>query len=88
MKYSTTFLIILIMGSISPILSAENGAYTISGLVQSRENGKSLAGVNIYIAGTSIGVTSGTNGHFKLPALPRGKYIIRFNYIKITIEYF
>ena len=81
MKYRTTFLILLIMGCISPILGTENEAFTISGLVKSRENGKSLAGVNIYIPGTSIGVTSGANGYFKLPALPHGKYIIRFNYI-------
>ena len=81
MKHLRIFCTILIMAAALPVFGAANGTFTISGLVRSQENGESLSGVNIYIAGTSIGVTSGQNGRFKLSALPRGEYTLKFNYI-------
>ena len=81
MKHLLLFLSALLLAGATPVFSAGNGTFSISGEVRSEENGEYLSGVNIYIAGTSIGVTSGQNGQFKLSSLPRGKYTIKFNYI-------
>ncbi len=81
MKYILLFLSVLIFVGNTPLFSAEAGGFSISGLVRSQETGEYLSGVNIYIAGTSIGVSSGQNGRFRFSALPRGNYTIKFNYI-------
>lgn len=55
--------------------------WSIRGLVEEERSGDRLAGANIYIAGTSIGVTSDPKGRFTLSALPEGSYDLRVNYI-------
>ncbi len=53
----------------------------LSGYVRSTEDNTALAGANIYIDGTSIGVTSDRNGYFRMSGLPAGSYTLKVAYI-------
>lgn len=75
------FVIFLILISSSLIQITTLHAFSISGQVHSQETGEKLAGANIFIAGSSIGVTSDRNGYFTLTSLPAGKYTVQVNYI-------
>lgn len=48
-----------------------------SGRLTSFENGKPIAGANVFISGTNRGVSTDKNGYFNLP-LCSGNYVIKF----------
>lgn len=65
------FLLILFAG-ISGAMAQEKR--TISGKVTDPISGEGLASVNIFLANTSIGTSSGADGSFRLQNIPEGKY--------------
>ncbi len=68
-----TFIIISIsLAGTNPVLT---------GYVRSADDNTALTGANIYVAGTSIGVTSDRNGYFNLSGLPIGLYTIKITYM-------
>lgn len=50
----------------SPFFQQNNNRITISGTVTDAENGESLAGVNIIVEGTMVGVATNAQGEFTL----------------------
>ncbi len=74
----------LFLGFISLFIFSFAAAGTnpiLSGYVRSATDNTPLAGANVYIDGTSIGVTSDRNGHFNLSGLPEGFYRVKVEYI-------
>ena len=53
----------------------------ISGVIRSAEDNTALAGANVYLDGTSIGVISTPSGRFKLMNIPKGMYTLKIDYI-------
>lgn len=45
------------------------------------ENGEPMIGVTVLLKGTTIGVTTDINGHFKLTSLKAGKYTVVVSYL-------
>lgn len=79
MKWIFIFFLLLVSFSLIQITALH--AYSISGQIHSQETGENLAGANIFISGSSIGVTSDRDGYFTLTSLPEGKYTVQVNYI-------
>ena len=70
--------------SLMVLLCASLGGYAqdIKGRVVEQENGKKvgLPGANVYWAGTTDGVVTDAEGHFKIGALGRQLYLVPDRY--------
>ena len=53
----------------------------ISGYIRDSKTGYPLPGANVFIVGTSIGTAATENGHYKIPNLKEGEYLIRVDYM-------
>lgn len=62
----------------SGMLSAQS--HTISGYIEDAASGERIIGVNVYVAGTTYGITTNTYGFYSL-SLPRGSYDIVVSFI-------
>lgn len=47
----------------------------------SDENGRPLAGANVWVAERQAGAVSLTDGRYALPTLPAGRYAVQFSYV-------
>lgn len=56
-------------------------SYSISGSVTNSKTHQALAGVNVFLNKTTIGVTTGKYGHYELHDLPPGTYNLVFSYV-------
>lgn len=78
----------LILLSMSPILySGTTGK--ISGLVTDKENGEPMPGVNVILAGTTLGAATDLNGNYNILQVPPGVYVCQFSmmgYTKTQVE--
>lgn len=85
MKLRSIFLIIF------SILFLKSSIYPqefqqISGAVKDKKTGKSLAGANILLEGTSLGAAADTNGEFIINNVPQGMYVISASVIGYKIS--
>jgi len=71
--------LILILGNRSSLFA--EATWNIYGSVLDEISGDRLAGANIYIDGTSLGVTSNSDGNFSLSSLPAGSYALQVDYV-------
>lgn len=75
MKKITSFLAIIAM----PLLSMAQ--HSLSGKVQSAQDGEPLVGANIRIENTYYATVSGLNGEFQFTNVKEGEYTIKVSYI-------
>ena len=68
------------------IAAQDNNRITISGKVIDRETKTPLENVNIFLANTTIGVTSGPDGTFTIKNVPYGSYSLIFSYLGYETE--
>jgi len=59
-------------------------AHEVSGQV-TNERGESIAGVNVSVKGTAIGVTTGNDGHYQI-SVPDGQVVLVFSYVGYANE--
>jgi hypothetical protein len=59
----------------------DNNLITVKGRVLDEATGAPLEFVNIFLANTTIGTTSGNNGEFTLNNIPFGTYDLIFSYV-------
>lgn len=57
------------------------GQATIQGKVVEASSGKPLEGVNVYLAGTTIGQSTGKNGGYKITTSVSGSYNLVFSFV-------
>jgi len=61
--------------------------HTVSGIVRDKE-GEPLAGVSIYVKGTTEGTTTDAEGHFKFPTKLKEGEILTFSFMGLeSVEY-
>jgi hypothetical protein len=53
----------------------------VSGSVVDATNGEAIPGCSVYLEGTEIGVSSVSNGYYRLDRVPRGNYTLIFSII-------
>ena len=53
---------------------------TLKGKVVDAKTGKALAGANVRLIGTSIGIATNNKGEFILEKVPEGTYTLRASY--------
>ena len=58
-----------------------SSTFKISGKVIDKSSGLALAGANVFLEGTSIGIASDKEGKYELVKIKKGKYIIKVTYI-------
>ena len=87
------FTLVLVLFVYLPAESVAQETGTISGEVQDSESGESLAGANIIIEGTDIGVSTDIDGRFTLRQVPAGEQTVIFRYmgyrekeVSVTVE--
>ncbi len=68
------------------INAQQNNGITITGKVVDKETNTPLGNVNIFLANTTIGVTSGGDGKFIINNVPYGSYNIIFSYLGYETE--
>ena len=68
------------------ISAQPNNLITITGKVVDKETKTPLENVNIFLANTTIGVTSDPNGNFIIKNVPYGSYSIIFSYLGFETE--
>lgn len=56
----------------------------ISGIVEDKESGEPLAGVNIFLEGTNLGAASDLNGFYVILNVPAGPQTVKATYIGYT----
>jgi hypothetical protein len=54
---------------------------TISGKVGDKSNSEPLIGANVFVVGTTMGMTTDLDGRFLLKNITAGVYILRFSYV-------
>ncbi len=74
MKRLIIFTIVVFLAGLGS-LSAQT---TAKGVVKDIDAGSPLPGVTIMVQGTSITVTTNSNGEYQLPSLPEGSYLISY----------
>jgi len=52
---------------------------TAKGVVKDIDTGNPIPGVTIQVEGTSISITSNSEGEYQLPSLPEGTYLLTYN---------
>ncbi len=57
------------------------GQYQLKGSISDAATGAPLAFANVYLANTSIGVSSDQDGHFLLDGVPAGDQVLIFSYL-------
>lgn len=77
MRFKTSLIILLVL--LARLFA--NQSYNLTGQVTSADDHQPLAGANVSLAGTSIGVTSNAQGRFQINDLPQGSYIVQVNYV-------
>ena len=50
---------------------------TVEGMVSEAGSGRPLAGVQVFVAGTSLGVVSASNGSFRIASVPARRVELR-----------
>lgn len=82
------FLFIFLCLLTSPVAvrgqDAESAAGAISGIVTNALTREPLPGVNVTVAGTSLGAVSDSNGAFRIAAVPLGTYQVRGSALGFT----
>ena len=53
----------------------------ITGHIKTRDEGKPLMGVNVYLEGTFLGATTDENGYYVIVNVPVGSYNLKLSYI-------
>lgn len=59
-----------------PVIALCQGSATLSGVVSDAATNQPLAGVNVYLAATTLGVSTGSDGRFFLNHVPPGVYTL------------
>jgi len=72
----------LIGGSVSGLLAGSTG--TISGYVRDASTKKPLPGANVLIKGTQLGAATDLEGHYFIPRVPPGEYVLVARYVGYT----
>jgi len=54
---------------------------TINGTVTDAKTGETLPGVNVYLAITTFGSSTNTEGNYQISNIPSGTYVLVFNFI-------
>ncbi len=73
--------------SIPPlILAQQQDSLTIKGKIVDDETGVPLYGVNVFLANTTIGTSSGKDGKFTITNVPFGSYDLIFSHVGYEIE--
>lgn len=87
-RFIQTFLVVCILFlSLAGHAQSQSG-YSIQGRVILEEDNTSLAGVNIYLKNTSIGVATDSNGQFTFPRLLNTGDVIVFSFLGLEkVEY-
>ena len=62
---------------ITSLLSAQA---SVSGVV-TNDNGDALSGANVYLAGTSLGAATKSDGKYQIDNVPSGDYTLVFSYL-------
>ena len=75
------YIIVLLTIGLIPVLLPGQSQYKLNGRIVDAGSGRSLAGANVAIQGTTIGAMSDREGFFQTPALPAGRYTLEFSYV-------
>jgi hypothetical protein len=73
---------LLFIGLISSLFSMETG--TVIGTVSDARTKEPLAGVNVFLEGTSLGAATDLEGNYQIENVPVGTYQLQFSYIGYT----
>jgi hypothetical protein len=85
MRFTIISCIIFLSLSI-PISALQNTRILITGNVVNEETGAPLKDVNVFLANTTVGTTTGKNGEFSLKNVPFGTYDIIFSFVGFETE--
>lgn len=75
---------IIILSFFSAIVWGSNGK--IIGKVIDKKSGEALAGVNVFVVGTSSGAATDINGEYIILNIPAGNYTLQVSYIGYAIQ--
>jgi hypothetical protein len=84
MRYTFFSIIFLLIPTI--ISAQQNNLITVKGKVIDEKTGAPLEYVNVFLANTTIGTTTGENGNFIINNVPFGSYEIIFAYVGYETE--
>lgn len=68
---------ISVLGLVCPSFSQNTITQIIRGTVTDSDNNQRLRGASLKLLGTEIGTITDSNGHFRLPSVPIGRYSIQ-----------
>ncbi|MEM1127049.1 MAG: TonB-dependent receptor [Bacteroidota bacterium] len=80
---------LLCLGTLSIPSASFAQTGTIAGTIVDAENGETIIGANVLVAGTTFGAATDIDGNFSIPSLQPGTYTINATYIgynPITIQ--
>lgn len=72
------FWIVLCLISVQQLMAQK---YIVSGVVTDKHTNESLAGANVYIPGTSVGVSADAKGNYIIRDLAPGNYTLKVSFI-------
>jgi TonB-linked SusC/RagA family outer membrane protein len=78
-KVTITFVLILLFTSFLPAQSLKK-TVALSGFITAFNTGEKLAGVNVYLKGTTIGIMTNESGYYSFK-IPEGTSIVVFSFI-------
>jgi outer membrane receptor protein involved in Fe transport len=84
LSYIGTLLIILVTD-----ITFAGTTGKVAGLVTDNESGEALAGVNVYLEGTSLGAATDLEGYYQIINVPPGSYsltVSMIGYRSVTVE--
>ena len=81
-----SFLFLLLIGFFHGLLATTTGK--ISGIINDRNTGDPLPGVNIVVEGTAIGAATDTEGYYVILNIPPGDYVVSFSMIGFASKKF
>ena len=80
MRKSIWYLLFFVFAPIM-VLNAQNTAVrTITGILTDKQKGETLVGVSILVPGTTIGVTTGTDGKYSIDIRAKDT-VLQFSYV-------
>ncbi len=74
-------LLSVFISGVAPPLLAQNGTYTLSGVVRDADDKEGMAYVNIFVEETGQGTITNEKGHYSIDGLHEGKYTIRCSHL-------
>jgi outer membrane receptor protein involved in Fe transport len=87
LKKGIVQILLMIIVSVSLLWSGTTGK--IAGTITDKTNGETLIGVNVVVAGTSLGAVTDINGEYTILFVPPGEYSLQISslgYEKVTVN--